>query len=129
MYTYKAKVEKVVDGDTLDLLVDLGFRIHHNVRVRLLGVDCPETRKASDFEKSKGLEAKEFTKAYVEKAMTDHGYIIVSTESTDKYGRWLSQVRSPEEGALTLTESLVRSNHTKDHMKEELAHATSDTGK
>lgn len=126
MYTYRAKVEKVVDGDTLDLLVDLGFHIHHNIRVRLLGVDCPETRKASDFEKSKGLEAKEFTKQYVEKAMTDYGYVIVSTESTDKYGRWLSYVSSPEEGAISLTESLVINNHTKDYMKEELENVKSN---
>lgn len=123
MYTYKAKVEKVVDGDTLDLLVDLGFHIHHNIRVRLLGVDCPETRKASEFEKSKGLLAKEYTKSYVDECMEKYGYILVATQSTDKYGRWLSELRSPEEGKLSLTESLVQNNHTKDHMKEELASA------
>lgn len=120
MYTYKAKVEKVVDGDTLDLLVDLGFRIHHRIRVRLLGVDCPETRTSDKVEKSKGLEAKEYTNSYVSECMEKYGYVLVTTESTDKYGRWLAHINSPDDKALSLTESLIQNKHTKDHISQEV---------
>lgn len=111
MYTYKAQLIKVVDGDTLDLMVDLGFNIHHKIRVRLLGVDCPETRTTDPEEKSRGLSAKQFTQEYVDKVMNDHGYLVVRTQYTDKYGRWLSEITSPDENIMSLTESLIANNH------------------
>ena len=44
MYEYRAKITRVVDGDTLKALVDVGFNMHHDVTLRLYGIDCPETR-------------------------------------------------------------------------------------
>jgi len=58
MYEYRAKITRVIDGDTLKALVDVGFNMHHNVTLRLYGIDCPETRTKDLEEKKKGFEAK-----------------------------------------------------------------------
>lgn len=58
MYEYRAKVEKIVDGDTMDLSIDLGFDIHYASRVRLKGIDTPESRTRNLEEKKLGLAAK-----------------------------------------------------------------------
>ena len=60
-FWYGAKPLKVVDGDTLDLMVDLGFSIHFKMRVRLYGVNTPESRTKDLAEKELGLKAKKFT--------------------------------------------------------------------
>ena len=58
MYIYKAKVLRVVDGDTIDLLIDLGFNAWKKERIRLSGINTPETRTKDLKEKEKGLLAK-----------------------------------------------------------------------
>ena len=55
MYTYEAKVLKVVDGDTIDALIDLGFDMHKSIRVRLVGINSPESRTRDLEEKKRGL--------------------------------------------------------------------------
>ena len=59
MYEYNAKVTHVVDGDTIDLSIDLGFDIWYNSRVRFLGIDTPESRTRDLEEKKRGLAAKD----------------------------------------------------------------------
>lgn len=91
LYWYKAKVVKVIDGDTLDLDIDLGFDIWHSIRVRLFGVDTPETRSSNIEEKQAGTLAKE----YVKKWLDTNGYdIMIQTfkAKTEKYGRILADV-------------------------------------
>ena len=59
MYEYRCKVLKVVDGDTVDVDIDLGFGTWiHNERVRIMGIDTPESRTSNDIEKKFGLAAK-----------------------------------------------------------------------
>ena len=58
MYTYKAKVVRVVDGDTIDALIDLGFDIHKKIRIRMVGMNAPESRTRDLEEKKRGLAAK-----------------------------------------------------------------------
>ena len=86
-YIYRIKqILKVVDGDTIDASIDLGFDISLEKRIRLAGVDTPESRTADANEKKYGLEAKEWLKHKVENA----GHILIKTElpdSTEKYGR------------------------------------------
>ena len=66
MYEYKCKeIKKVVDGDTLDVVLNLGFNILHSCRVRLVGIDTPESRTRDLDEKARGLLAKEFLKNWV----------------------------------------------------------------
>jgi len=85
MYEYKAKVVKVVDGDTVDLDIDVGFNITIRQRVRLMGIDTPESRTKDLVEKEKGLKAKHITEGYALKAKET----VVKTYKDDKYGRML----------------------------------------
>jgi micrococcal nuclease len=86
MYIYKTKLIKVVDGDTMDLSIDLGFRIVHNIRVRLLDIDTPEVRGV---QKPFGLAAKEAAEMWFNDA--DRPF-FVETKKTGKYGRWLARI-------------------------------------
>ena len=86
-YIYRIKsVGKVVDGDTIDADIDLGFDISLTKRIRLAGIDTPESRTAGAYEKKLGLQAKDWLKHRLEFAKD----IIIKTElpdSTEKYGR------------------------------------------
>jgi micrococcal nuclease len=92
MYEYYVrKVENVVDGDTIDVLIDLGFDILFQSRVRLAGIDTPESRTKDLAEKALGLESKE----YLKKALKDAKSVVIKTEkmdSSEKYGRILGWV-------------------------------------
>jgi micrococcal nuclease len=86
-YIYRIRsIHKVVDGDTIDADIDLGFDISLTKRIRLAGVDTPESRTADANEKKYGLESKEWLKKRCENAKD----ILIKTElpdSTEKYGR------------------------------------------
>ena len=92
MYEYYVrKVENVVDGDTIDVLIDLGFDILFQSRVRLAGIDTPESRTKDIKEKALGLESKE----YLKKHLKDAKSVVIKTEkmdSSEKYGRILGWV-------------------------------------
>ena len=92
MYEYYVrKVENVVDGDTIDVLIDLGFDILFQSRVRLAGIDTPESRTKDLAEKTLGLESKE----YLKKHLKDAKSVVIKTEkmdSSEKYGRILGWV-------------------------------------
>lgn len=89
MYEYRVKkVTGVVDGDTIDVDIDLGFNVSFSQRVRLAGIDTPESRTTDKMEKALGLEAKEYLKSKIKDAKD----IIIKTEkpdSSEKYGRIL----------------------------------------
>lgn len=89
MYEYRVKeIKKVVDGDTIDVDIDLGFNVSYSQRVRLAGIDTPESRTTDKFEKSLGIEAKE----YLKYKLKDAKLIVIKTEkpdSSEKYGRIL----------------------------------------
>jgi micrococcal nuclease len=89
MYEYHVKkVTNVVDGDTIDVEIDLGFDISFSSRVRLAGIDTPESRTKDKAEKALGLEAKEYVKSKIKDAKD----IVIKTEkmdSSEKYGRIL----------------------------------------
>jgi len=93
-FWYGAKVLKVIDGDTVDLSIDLGFKIHHEIRVRLFGVNTPESRTKDLQEKALGLKAKQFTQDW----FTNHKWVFVNTipDKDDKYGRILAKIYSSE---------------------------------
>ena len=86
-YVYRIKsITKVVDGDTIDANIDLGFDISLTKRIRLAGIDSPESRTTNLKEKALGLESKEWLKKTLEGAKD----ILIKTEkpdSTEKYGR------------------------------------------
>ncbi len=92
MYEYRVKnLIAVVDGDTIDVDIDLGFDISLSKRVRLAGIDTPESRTTDKNEKKLGLEAKE----YLKKGLKDAKQIVIKTElpdSSEKYGRILGWI-------------------------------------
>ena len=92
MYDYFVKeVKNVVDGDTIDVIIDLGFDILFASRVRLAGIDTPESRTTDKVEKALGIEAKE----YLKKQLKDAKSVVIRTEkmdSSEKYGRILGWV-------------------------------------
>jgi micrococcal nuclease len=92
MYEYFVKeVKNVVDGDTIDVIIDLGFDILFASRVRLAGIDTPESRTTDKAEKALGIEAKE----YLKKQLKDSKSVVIRTEkmdSSEKYGRILGWV-------------------------------------
>ena len=89
MYEYKVKeIVKVVDGDTVDIIIDLGFNLTKKERVRLSGIDTPESRTRDLEEKKLGLDAKEFLERRLHETKEK---LIVKTEKDCKYGRMLGE--------------------------------------
>ena len=112
MYEYKCKIRKVVDGDTVDIDIDLGFGIWLNdERVRIIGIDTPESRTSDKIEKIFGLAAKERVKH-----LLGDGATLISKVKGDgneemrgKFGRILGDFRTPQ-GDL-LTSRLMKEGH------------------
>jgi micrococcal nuclease len=90
MYEYRCSIERVVDGDTVDVTIDLGFKIFHKARVRLYGIDTPESRTRDKDEKARGLLAKSYIVDKVESAEN----IIIRTkkDAKGKFGRILGEL-------------------------------------
>ena len=89
-YEYKAILDRVVDGDTCDAMIDLGFNTWVKKRIRFMGVDCWESRTRDLDEKKKGLAAKEFTKKLLE--YSDEGKFALRSHGVGKYGRVLGEL-------------------------------------
>jgi len=91
MYTYQiTKVKRVIDGDTIEATIDLGFSIFHNITIRLLGIDSPETRTKDLEEKAKGLEAKDFLRIYMDD--NKDSFMTLHSMELDSFGRSLGDV-------------------------------------
>ena len=107
MYEYKVAIARVVDGDTVDVNIDLGFGVWlHKERVRIYGIDTPESRTRDLEEKKYGLAAKEFVKNFVK------GYsVILRTEKYDakgKFGRILGDIMVDK---VSLSETMISKHH------------------
>lgn len=92
MYKYKAKLDRIVDGDTIDVIIDLGFKITTHQRIRMARINTPETYivKKDSEEYKKGMEAKLF----VEKCFAENNNeMLLETEKvTEKYGRYIGTI-------------------------------------
>lgn len=89
MYTYKAKIVSVYDGDTVTALVDLGFRINFEIKIRLAGIDTPELRGE---ERIAGVAAK---KRVDELIYGKQVTIKTQKDKQEKFGRWLGEIFLP----------------------------------
>ena len=89
-HNYSAKLIRVVDGDTCDALIDLGFNTWVKKRIRFKGVDTWECRTRDLDEKKKGLAAKAFTKDLLENS--DDGKFAIRSHGVGKYGRVLGEL-------------------------------------
>lgn len=106
MYQYNARVLRVIDGDTVDLDVDVGFDIHFNLRVRLAGINTPELNSRLIEERDKAQKAKQYVSEYLTQ---NNGSVTINTEKDrkDKYGRYLVWIKLPWD-TITLNDRLVQ---------------------
>ena len=105
MYIYNAKCIKVVDGDTIDAQIDLGFDTHKVIRIRLVGINAPESRTRDLEEKTRGLAAKQFVIDILKK---HHNNFILHSLGVGKYGRCLGEIFL---GDVKLNELLITEGH------------------
>ena len=89
MYEYKAVVDRVVDGDTIDVTIDLGFSVWKKMRVRMEGINTPESRTRDLEEKKRGLAAKDRLKSILE---FNNNKCVLKVSGVGKYGRTLATV-------------------------------------
>ena len=88
MYIYKIKLDRVVDGDTIDAYIDLGFDVSVKKRIRFMGINTPESRTRDLEEKARGLAAKDRVKQLLEGA----DVIQLESHGVGKYGRCLGEL-------------------------------------
>ena len=108
MYEYSCKIVRVVDGDTVDVDIDLGFGVWmHKQRIRMYGIDTPESRTRDLEEKKFGLMAKEIVKKWVPEGSTQT--LITRKDKSGKYGRILGSFKIVfDEEETTLNEWMVK---------------------
>ena len=108
MYTYKAKCTRVVDGDTIDANIDLGFDITIHKRIRLAGIDSPESRTRDLEEKKRGLASKD---RLIE--LIDKGDLILESREVGKYGRVLGTLHIQQEDLepININDTLVKEGY------------------
>ena len=117
MYEYRVKkVLKVVDGDTIDVDIDLGFDISYTQRVRLAGIDTPESRTTDKKEKALGLEVKDRLKKAIDAATN----VVIKTEkpdSSEKYGRILGWIFL-DDNKVSINQTLIDEGYAWGYMGE-----------
>jgi len=122
MYEYSCTVKRVVDGDTVDVVLDLGFNILHKCRVRLYGIDTPESRTRNKDEKIRGKMAG----AFLENKINAGDKIIIRTELKDSRGKFGRVLGSVIADGVDINLSMVENYHavkyygqSKDDVKKE----------
>ena len=105
MFTYEAKVMRVVDGDTIDALIDLGFDIHKKIRIRMVGINTPESRTRDLEEKKRGLAAKARLKEILKE---NKNKFILESQGVGKYGHCLGIIRI---GDTVVNQQLIIEGH------------------
>ena len=122
MYDYQCTIVRVVDGDTVDVDIDLGFNHWiHGERIRLFGVDCPECRSRDPEQKAAGLAAKDFVKGLLH----DGGTYTLTTKEKGKFGRYLGVIMLSDKtsvNAALVTEHLAVPYHGQSKKEIEAAH-------
>ena len=109
MYKYNAKLDRVVDGDTIDALVDLGFDTWKKVRIRMMGMNAPESRTRDLAEKKLGLAAKA---RLIE--MLGDGVFTLQSHGVGKYGRCLGEIFKENEVSINI--QLINEGHATEYI-------------
>jgi micrococcal nuclease len=112
-YIYRGKLERVVDGDTIDALIDVGFDIWIKKRIRYSGIDTWESRTRDLAEKAKGLEAKARNKELLMEISSKSGYFRLKSHGVGKYGRVLGEIfiEDTEGKQWNINETLITEGH------------------
>ncbi len=112
-YIYRGKLERVVDGDTIDALIDVGFDIWIKKRIRYMGIDTWESRTRDLDEKAKGMAAKYRNQELLEKVSIKPGFFRLKSHGVGKYGRVLGEIfiESADGTQLCINEQLKAEGH------------------
>ena len=112
-YIYRAKLERVIDGDTIDALIDVGFDIWVKKRIRYKGIDTWESRTRDLDEKKKGLAAKDRNKELLEKISSKPGFFRLKSYGVGKYGRVLGEIfiLDNKDNPININETLIKEGH------------------
>jgi len=112
-YIYRGKLERVVDGDTIDALIDVGFDIWVKKRIRYKGIDTWESRTRDLAEKAKGLEAKARNKELLIEVSAKSGYFRLKSYGVGKYGRVLGEIFIQDANGveMNINDTLVTEGH------------------
>ena len=112
-YIYRGKLERVVDGDTIDALIDVGFDIWIKKRIRYSGIDTWESRTRDLDEKKKGLAAKARNKELLKEISSKSGYFRLKSHGVGKYGRVLGEIfiMDSDGRQWNINETLIKEGH------------------
>ena len=112
-YIYRGKLDRVVDGDTIDALIDVGFDIWFKKRIRFKGIDTWESRTRDLEEKKRGLEAKKRTRELLEEVSSKSGYFRLRSHGVGKYGRVLAEIfiQDKEGKEICINQQLITEGH------------------
>lgn len=112
-YIYRGKLDRVIDGDTIDAMIDVGFDIWVKKRIRYKGIDTWESRTRDLEEKKLGLAAKERNKELLEKVSSKSGYFRLKSYGVGKYGRVLGEIfiEDTEGTQYNINETLIAEGH------------------
>ena len=112
-YIYRGKLERVVDGDTIDALIDVGFDIWVKKRIRYSGIDTWESRTRDLEEKAKGLEAKARNKELLMEVSSKPGYFRLKSFGVGKYGRVLGEIyiQDSNKNTICINNQLINEGH------------------
>ena len=112
-YIYRGKLERVVDGDTIDALIDIGFDVWVKKRIRYKGIDTWESRTRNLDEKKLGLAAKARNKELLENVSSKPGFFRLKSYGTGKYGRVLADIyiQDIEGNSIWINEQLITEGH------------------
>jgi len=115
MYEYQVKsIDHIVDGDTFDCTLDLGFSISHKIRVRMYGINTPESRTRDLEEKARGLKSKERLTQLLNVGSQGDTHLILQTKEKGKYGRYLGIIlrkRKDDDELLNINQRLIQEGH------------------
>ncbi len=113
MYEYRCRIDRVIDGDTVDVDIDLGFGVWlRKERVRMYGIDTPESRTRDLVEKKYGLAAKDFVKSYL--PIGSSQTLCTEKDKTGKFGRILGKFLvydNKEDRQMHLGDIMIREHH------------------
>ena len=113
-YIYRGKLERVVDGDTIDALIDVGFDIWIKKRIRYSGIDTWESRTRDLEEKAKGLEVKARNKELLMEVSSKPGYFRLKSFGVGKYGRVLGEIyiQDSNKNTICINNQLINEGHS-----------------
>ena len=118
LFHYRARCVRVIDGDTADFVLDLGFHLTASLRMRLLGVDTPEMHAKDPVERGRAVIAKQYLMQALKPGLSlDMDWPLrVRTEKADSFGRWLADVWLADSG-VSVNGELLKLGHAVEYKR------------